>query len=102
MPLTSHVLNHDLRALRDEDEVSETVNDNRALALLDRIREHGERGREGLVAAREHADVRALAPIDIDRRMNGLLDLRSVKVDRRLGLHDRAGEAEYVPQNRPL
>ena len=82
MPLTSHVLDHDLRALRDEDEVSETVNDHRALALLDRVREHGERGREGLVTAREDADVRALAPVDIGRRMNGRLDLRPVEVDR--------------------
>ena len=55
------LLNHDACTLRDEDEVGKPVNNHRALALLDDVREDRERGREGAVAAaREDVDVRAL------------------------------------------
>ncbi len=76
------------------------MRDNRALTLLDRVREHGERGREGRVAAREDVDVGALGPRDV-RRVDRGLDLGAVEVDGRLLLEERAGEAEDVPEDRP-
>ena len=98
--LTRHVLQDDPRALGDEDEVREAVHDDRALALLDRVREHRERGRERAVPAREDVDVRALRPRDV-RRVDRGLDLGAVEVDGRLRLEERAREAEHVPQDRP-
>ena len=76
------------------------MHDHRPLALLDRVREDGERGREGPVSAREDVDVGALGPGDV-RGMDRRLDLWAVKVDGRLGLEERAGEAEDVPENGP-
>ena len=76
------------------------MHDDRALALLDRVREHRERGRERAVPTREDVDVRALRPRDV-RRVDRGLDLGAVEVDGRLRLEERAREAEHVPQDRP-
>ena len=100
MPLGHSLLDHDPRALRDENIVRQAMDDDRALALLDDVREHRERRRAEIVVVHEDVDVRTLAPCGVHPRVDRLLHVRAVKVHGRgLHLHKRAREAEDVPQD---
>lgn len=99
---TGHVLDDDPRPLRDQDEVRQAVHDHRPRALLDRVWEHGECGRQRAVPAREDVDVGALGPRHVRGGVNDSLDFGAVKVYGGLLLEERAGEAEDVPEDGPL
>lgn len=88
------LLDDDARTLRDEDEVREAVHDYRTLTLLDHVGQHCERGRSGRVTVREDADVGALLPGDVERRMDRTFYLFAVEVDRTLRLREGATASE--------
>jgi hypothetical protein len=89
-----HVLDRDARALGDEDVVlrrpdewvrqcggergthKQAVHDERALRLLDHVREHGERGWDRLVAPDVHVPLGADLPVDV-RGVDRLLNLHT-------------------------
>lgn len=83
---TGHVLEDYARPLGDEGIVREAVGDDGPHALLDDVREDGERRRERGVPGRE--DVRAAAragvPVRVDGDVYRLLDICAVEVDRGL------------------
>lgn len=76
---------------RNQDEVREAMHNYRALTALDDARQNRKHGWQARVAVREHIHVRALRPVDVQRRVNMRLDVVSVEVERRdLCLWERA------------
>lgn len=56
------------------------MNDNSPVALFDDIGQDGEGRRQTSISMREDVDVRAFRPTDIDRGVNGFLDVCAVEV----------------------
>ena len=91
------LLEADARALSYEEEVEEALCDHGAFALLDDIREHRESRRETCIAVRENIDIGALRPFDVERRVNGRLDVLTIEIHwRTIGLGPSKGQLGKV------
>jgi hypothetical protein len=76
------LLEGNARALGYIEEVEEAMRDHRAFALLDDTREHREYRRETCIAVRENI-IGAQQPLDVERRVNGCLDVLTIEIHRR-------------------
>ena len=96
----SLLLEDDARALGYEEEVEEALCDHRAFALLDDIREHRECRRGTSIAVRENIDSGALRPFDVERRVNGRLDVLTIEIHwRTIGFGPSKGLLNLTKQN---
>ena len=69
------------------------MNNNRPITLLDNIRKDRKRRRQARITTGENVDIGAFFPRDIDRGVDGLLDVFTVKVERCLFLGERPWKA---------
>lgn len=100
LAVPGHVLDHEQRAVDEEDVVEHTVRDDGFVGALDDAREDGEAaGFGGVGAVDEDVDVAAFDPF-CGGGVDGLLDVRAAEVDGCAGgeVVLRAGEAENVPE----
>lgn len=78
----------------DQDKVGQTVDDHAAIALLNGVRKHRKCGRQARIPTGKHIDVRALCPLHVRRRVQRLLDVQPIEIERR---YLRLGKRAWKP-----
>lgn len=97
-----HVLDHQARAVGDENHIQQTVPDDRAVQALDDVGKHGKTGWRARIAAVAGKDVAdgAFGPVGW-RGVDSFLDVRPVEINfcSIRQVWDRSGEAQDVPED---
>ena len=73
------LLNSDPRSLRNIPEIHEAMDNYGPLALLNHVGKYSE-GRQAAISAREYPTVPAFRPSNVERGMNGFLDILTVEI----------------------
>ena len=84
------LLDSDSRPIGHKDEIRQSMNNHRSLALLNNTRKNGQRRRRTFVSRWEDIDTRALLPLHICRGVDGLLHFGAIEVDGGLLVGERA------------
>ena len=83
------LLQYEPSPLSNENKISQTVNDNAPIAILDDIWKHSKSRWQTRISVREDVDIRALEPCLIERSVDSLFHVFAVEINRGLYVRER-------------